>query len=247
MEDIVKFSGHSGCEIYLKKYPTGKPYVLKIGEIRRNTERLWALRFGGYPVPKIYVQSSNYFEMEYIHGLDIKTYLIHNPIRKLSKFIIDTLENFQKDIEDKDYTDTYNTNLKWIDNTSELPFTREELVNKLPKVLPKSMYHGDMTLENLISSDNGFYMIDAVTVPYDSYVFDVAKMRQDMECKWFLRNENAKIDVKLKLLQEKILNKFPIANNDSLLILMLLRVLVHCKKDDSNYNFIMKEIHRLWK
>ena len=55
------------------------------------------------------------------------------------------------------------------------------------------------------------------------------------------------IDVKLLKIQEHVLNKFPIANDDYLLILMLLRVYLHCEKDSLEYNFIMKEINRLWK
>lgn len=247
MEDIVKFNGHSGCEIYLKKYPSGTPYVEKVGDVRRNIQRLWFLRMEGYPVPKVYVHSSNYFQMEYIHGLDIKTYLTHNTTKNLSKFIINILERFSENSVDKDYTEIYYKKLEWLNDGHEFPFTKDELIDRLPKILPSSVYHGDMTLENLISTENGFYMIDPVTIEYDSYIFDIAKMRQDMECKWFLRNTDVRLDVKLKTLQDKILKHFPLANNNNLLILMLLRVYRHTQKGDTNYNFIMREVKRLWK
>lgn len=247
MEDIVKFNGHSGCEIYLKKYPSGIPYVEKVGDVRRNIQRLWTLRMKGYPVPKVYVHSSNYFQMEYIHGLDIKTYLKHNTTKNLSKFIINILERFSENSVNKDYTEIYHKKLEWLNDDHEFPFTKKELIDRLPKILPSSVYHGDMTLENLISTENGFYMIDPVTIEYDSYIFDIAKMRQDMECKWFLRNTDIRIDVKLKTLQDKILKHFPLANDNNILILMLLRVYLHTQKGDTNYNFIMREVRRLWK
>lgn len=247
MEDIVKFNGHSGCEIYLKKYPSGIPYVEKVGDVRRNIQRLWTLRMKGYPVPKVYVHSSNYFQMEYIHGLDIKTYLTHNTTKNLSKFIINILERFSENSVDKDYTEIYYKKLEWLNDDHEFPFTKDELIDRLPKILPSSVYHGDMTLENLISTENGFYMIDPVTIEYDSYIFDIAKLRQDMECKWFLRNTDVRLDVKLKTLQDKILKHFPLANNNNLLILMLLRVYRHTQRGDTNYNFIMREVKRLWK
>ena len=90
-------------------------------------------------------------------------------------------------------------------------------------------------------------MIDAVTVEYDSYIFDIAKMRQDLECKWFLRNTDLRLDTKLQRIQDKLRRWYPDAFDDSLLILMLLRVYLHTKIGDKDYDFIMKEIKRLWK
>lgn len=130
---------------------------------------------------------------------------------------------------------------------NQFPFTQEELIDRLPKKLPRSMYHGDMTLENIMYVDPDFYMIDAVTTEYDSYIFDIAKMRQDLECKWFLRNTDVRLDTKLQNIQDAIRQKYEIAFDDNLLILMLLRVIRYCKEGDANYNFLMKEIKRLWK
>jgi tRNA A-37 threonylcarbamoyl transferase component Bud32 len=109
------------------------------------------------------------------------------------------------------------------------------------------LYHGDLTLENILYTDPGFHLIDPVTIEYDSFVFDMAKLRQDIQCKWFIRNSDVHLDIKLQTLFELLEQSFPSYFNDSLLILMLLRVLKHCKKDDDNYRFLMKEIERLWK
>jgi len=248
MEKTLKeLTGHSGSQIYLMEDVWGL-FIRKINNVERNLERLSTLYSFGYPVPKIYNYGNNVLDMEYIHGLDMKNYLIHHNIEDLSNFIISTLENFSKKSVMKDYTGVYNEKLKWMDQNDDLPFNKEEFIERLPKILPSSMYHGDMTLENIIGTNkNKFYMIDAVKVEYDSYIFDIAKMRQDLECKWFLRNDSIRIDVKLKNLQEQILSKFEIAKDNNLLILMLLRVYLHTKKNDFNYNFIMKEIKRLWK
>jgi 5-methylthioribose kinase len=134
-----------------------------------------------------------------------------------------------------------------LDSNTDFPFTKEELISRLPKILPSSMYHGDLTLENIIHTDAGFYMIDPVTIEYDSYIFDIAKMRQDLECKWFLRDSNIKLDTKLQQIQDRLREEYPQAFDDSLLILMLLRVYAHTTKGDSNCDFIMREVRRLWK
>ena len=127
------------------------------------------------------------------------------------------------------------------------PATKDELIDRLPKLLPQSMYHGDLTLENILYTGPGFHLIDPVTIEYDSFMFDIAKMRQDLVCKWFLRKTDVRLDHKLQLIDEQLQIDYPEACSNEMLILMLLRVLKHCEKDDSNYQFLMKEIERLWK
>jgi tRNA A-37 threonylcarbamoyl transferase component Bud32 len=247
MEKIIKeLKGHSGSKILLMENERGL-FVRKIDNIDRNLERLTALYRIGYAVPIVLNHTNNQLDMQYVHGLDIKTYLTHNNINDLSKFILATFKSFSSQyVKNKDYTETYKNKLEWIDSTTGLPFTKDELISKTPKILPSTMYHGDLTLENIMHSDAGFYMIDPVTSEYDSYVFDIAKMRQDLECKWFLRGTDIKLDIKLQQLQENIKEVYPEAFDNSFLILMLLRVLSHCQKGDDDYKFLLKNIKRLW-
>lgn len=223
-------------------------FVRKIKNVQRNYERLSALN-SLVPVPQIYAYHGDVLDMQYIHGYDMKWYLTNYNIRNLSAFIIKSLNNFAINAVAKDYTETYHNILSWIDTKpGEFPFTKDQLINKLPKVLPCSNYHGDMTLENILyTTDDKFYFIDAVTLPYDSYVFDIAKLRQDLDCKWFLRKDQLLIDPKLRDIKDQVLTYFPSANNDTLLILMLLRVYLYCEKNSLEYNLIMKEVWRLWK
>ena len=243
---IKELSGHSGCKIFLKENESGL-YVEKTGNIERNFNQMKFLYDACYPVPKIFSSDENSITMEYIHGLDMKNYLIHNNTHQLFNFLCQLLDSFSEDSEIKDYTETYYNKLKWLDDCDEMPFTKEELIAKLPKLLVKSTYHGDLTLENIMYTDPGFHLIDPVTIEYDSYIFDIAKLRQDLECKWFLRNTNIKLEVKLQNLQNKLRQHYESAFDDNLLILMLLRVYLHTKQGDDNHKFIMKEINRLWK
>lgn len=242
---IKEFKGHSGSKVSLKVWPGGGHYVEKVGNIERNLERMRALSDAGYFVPKIYLDDGDYLLMEYIHGLDMKNYLIHNNINPLLHFITDTMHSFAKDSGWLDYYDVYQEKLDWL--TDDFPFTKEQLIRKLPRLMPRSMYHGDFTLENILYTKDTFCMIDPVSVEYDSYIFDIVKLRQDLECKWFLRNSDVRLDTKLQNIRDALKQEFPEAFDNSLLILMLLRVIKHCEKNDSNYNFLMKEINRLWK
>jgi aminoglycoside phosphotransferase len=124
-------------------------------------------------------------------------------------FILSILDKLSKNSVDKDYTETYIKKLKEV-SFDELPFQREELLERLPKILPSSNYHGDLTLENIIfTADRGFFLIDCATIEYDSYIFDIAKLRQDLELGWFTRKDNVMLDVKTKHIQQQILEQYP--------------------------------------
>jgi len=246
-EKIIKeFTGHSGCKIRLMK-GFGRLYVRKDGEISRNVERMKTLFKNHHPVPALYYSNDNQLEMEYIQGLDIVEYLQTRSVNKLANFINNIMTAFSGSGVMKDYSDVYDKKLDWVDKAEDLPFKKKELISRLPKQIPQTTYHGDFTLENLIYDGDEFIMIDPITSEYDSYVFDLAKLRQDLECKWFLRNKNIKLDVKLQNLQEMIFDRHYLTNNNYLLILMLLRIYPYTKEYDSNRKFILKEIYRLWK
>jgi len=242
---VKELQGFSGNQIFLMQKHE-RLFVRKIGNIGRNTERMQALE-SEYPLPKIYTLSKKMIDMEYLHGLDIKSYLKTHSSDKLLSFIIDILDRLSKNSTPKDYTETYIKKLQEVDFT-EFPFTRQELLDRLPKILPASNYHGDLTLENIIyTEDRGFFLIDCATIEYDSYIFDIAKLRQDLELGWFIRKDNVMLDVKTKHMQQKILEKFSEANNDYLLILMLLRVYRHSQPNTLERNFLLKGINLLWK
>lgn len=219
-------------------------FVRKIGNVNRNLERMQAL--SNYNIPKIYLCDKNILDMEYIHGLDMKSYLKFNEIENVKNFIASTMKSFAKQGLMKDYTQTYEQKLNWLKD-DEFAFTKEELIDRLPKNIPQTEYHGDFTLENILFTNRGFYMIDPLTSEYDSYVFDLVKLRQDLECKWFLRKENIKIDVKLKNLQDNLFDVFPEIRDNNLLILMLLRIYPYADVNSFERNFLRKEINRLWK
>ena len=185
--------------------------------------------------------------MEYIPNLDIKNYLTTKPINEFINFLISTIETFKsQEVHWLDFTDIYINKLK-IYNFDELPFTCNQLIEKLPKHLPITMYHGDLTLENILynTRSNSFFLIDPLTTEYSSYVFDLAKLRQDVICKWFIRNDTFYLSTKLNVINQA-LNQFEYYNNDYLLILMILRLLPYTKSIEDK-NFILGWIKQLWK
>lgn len=241
---IQTFRGFSGNQIYLMEGSHGL-FVRKIGNVQRNVERLTALSID-FLVPKIYDVSENTLDMEYIHGLDIKTYLKSHQPDRLVNFLLESLAKLTKTTT-KDYTEVYANKLQGVD-FSLLPFDQAELLSKLPKTFTQSNYFGDLTLENIIyTEDRGFYLIDCATIEYDSYVFDIAKLRQDLECHWFIRNDNIMLDVKTNYIQRKILDQYPEADNNYILLMMLLRVFKYAESLSQEQKFLIEGIKRLWK
>jgi Ser/Thr protein kinase RdoA (MazF antagonist) len=146
------------------------------------------------------------------------------------------------------FVEVYRTKLAEKDFTQyNLPFTTEELIGKLPEYLPYSEYHGDFTLENILynTQKNDFVLIDPLTTVYSSFVFDLAKLRQDLQCKWFIRNDSVYLDSKLQSIIDG-LQDYPHFNNDYILILMLMRVLPYTR-NDTDEKFLIDEIKKLWK
>jgi RIO-like serine/threonine protein kinase len=126
-------------------------------------------------------------------------------------------------------------------------FTTSELIKKLPSSGKVGLVHGDFTLENILFYNNKFYFIDANPTDINAIEFDVNKIRQDLECLWFVRNESDIITYKIVCdkINFHLKNKWEFMNNNYILILMLLRILPYCT-EDTTQNFLIKEINKLW-
>lgn len=246
-EKLSVFSGFSNAVITLYKNNYGR-FVRKTGDIQRNYDKMKLLSECGFSVPQILSKTDDSIDMEYIDGVDIQTYLLRNDINKLINFISETIDRFKSSFTQKDYSDIYRKNTEFVNNDPQLPFSAQELCGRLPKILPSGICHGDFTLENLIyaKSDN-FVLIDVSTGDYDSWIFDIAKMRQDLEAKWFLRKTHIDLSAHLAIISEELKFRYPEAFDDNLYILMLLRVYKHCIPDTKEYELILTEIKRLWK
>jgi hypothetical protein len=243
---LKELKGHSKSKVSLVE-DNGKIFVRKSGDISRNMERYSALSNTPLRMPKILEYYHEYYDMEYIPNLDIKSYLSKNSVGGLVEYIKYVMNIFALQTIEADFTPIYKKKLAEFDFTKySLPFTADELLAKLPQFLPFSEYHGDFTLENILydTQDGQFVLIDPISTEYSSYAFDLAKLRQDLTCKWFIRNDNVYFDSKLEKISNE-LKVFKHFDNDYLLILMLMRVLPYATDIDREY--LMSEIYKLWK
>lgn len=248
MEQTLKeLKGHSGSKVFLMQ-DTEKVFVRKIGNVARNYERLMSLQ-GIVSVPEIYKYENDILDMEYIHGLDMATYLsYHNP-SDLIKFLIQSILVLPVQHNSVSFDTVIKAklgvaNIDW----NSLGFVASDLISRFEgRQFPLTNYLGDLTLENILydTKTNRFVFIDLITSEYTSYVFDLAKLNQDLECKWFIRQKSVNLDDKLLTIKQALAREFPLIACRDLTILMLLRVLPYCK-NNSDKLYITNEVKRLW-
>lgn len=249
MNIIIKtLQGYSGSKVLLMQRQE-QIFVRKIGNISRNLERLNALREVDINIPNIISANDEYYDMEYIPHQDMISWLLHNQIDQFTDWMLDCIEKLKQNSINKDWSDIYKCRLSIPNLTpfwSQLNFTADKLIVKLPKILPYSHYHGDLTMDNCIYGANGkFYLIDPITTEYESWVFDLAKLMQDLESGWFIRNKNVMIQGKLWSIKSILFETYPEIDNNNLLILMLLRILPYAK-NQKDQQFIIREVNKLW-
>lgn len=241
---VQTFHGFSGSTVHLM-HKHDRLFVRKLHNVARNHERLQHLA-GRVPVPQIYGLYQDRLDLEYVHGTDIRSWLISNPAKPLLDFLIDVLTTLDVAHTDRDRAPQYHDFL-WSLDPWPFAFSRQDLLDRLPQHVPSTDYIGDLTLENIIATDHGFVLIDCQTALWDSVIYDIAKLRQDLELHWFLRSRPAMLENKLAYIQRGLLEHWPQAADDAIFAVMLLRVFRYCPPHSTEHDFLLKEINRLCK
>jgi hypothetical protein len=246
---IKELSGYSGSRVLLMR-DGDRIFVRKYGQNQRNLERIESLRSLGLQVPGISSVQDGYYDMEYIRHTDMANWLSQNSPDGFIQWMQRVIEQLKRTSMVKDYLPVYEgrlTNPGLLPYLNDLPFAPSELISKLPRWLPSGEYHGDLTMDNCLhGADGNFYLIDPLTTDYDSWVFDLAKLMQDLDCGWFIRDKNLMLHGKLWNVRSALIQIYPEADDPYLLILMLMRVLPYAK-GSKDREFLISEIHRLWK
>ena len=246
MEKITQeFYGFSGSKIFkIKKHDN--IFVRKFNNIQRNVERYQVLKNFNISMPEMLKIGENYYDMEFIESIDMIKFISFYDIDLLLEFLKNTFTTLCQNGVNKNYFKTYEEKLNFHD-WSIFPFCKDELIKKLPKVIPQTIYHGDLTLDNILYDikKQKFFLIDPLTSVYDSYIFDLAKLNQDLICGWFLRNQTNKHKDKINYLFEKLFDIYLDVDNNYLLILMLIRIIPYCNTNQDR-TFLLKWINKLW-
>lgn len=161
--------------------------------------------------PKVIKVFKNSFEMEFINGKNFIQFAEDSN----SQFInlhIENILNYLQNIKEKRKKSeiSFNKSLerKLISlNTQkkhrEIFFYITNLIEKNKLNLDSTYCHGDLSLSNIIFKDKEIFLIDFLDPFFNSYYFDIAKIRQDVFYNWLFR-VNDYSSIKSEIVSKKI-------------------------------------------
>ena len=255
-----KLLGYSGCEVLLiennnriivRKY-ADKKYSNRL-KLQADKQNKFVSLF--LKAPKIIsfndCKDGKYFiDMEYINGLNFNDYLLRKDIKSV-KLLVDKLFNEILERKESGSIDLKKINKK-LDSlnaycsTPIIEQSMKYLRNFEWNTVKESYCHGDLTFENILVKNDDIYVIDFLDSFIDSKYIDIAKVLQDVDIYWSVRNK--KIDsnllIRYQVIKKALLSNLTIKEREvsyTLLLLNMLRILPYTK-DDKTKQFIYKKI-----
>lgn len=268
-----KLTGHSGCRLEIEKKGEHL-FVVKTSKDEQYNERLKKqckkqinFKSNSLKTPAVINTEDNCdslfsFSMEYISGSTLADYFKKIEISSIKNIA----EKFLEIIPSK-YNFDSGAKKIFLSKIDELEFKiddgNDEIFKKAFELLKDydwnncvaSDCHGDLTLENIIHKDGDLYLIDFLDSFYDSWMIDLAKVFQDLECFWSYRNldkMDENLEIRLLILKQIILNKLSSLRDGqmiiqtiyAMLLLNLLRIIPYTK-DEKIMTYLKKEISKI--
>ena len=220
--------------------------------------------FFSVPVKYKIKKDSISMNMPFIYGYsgaDILTYNSYNQARKLANSLIKLIDFFKKGRNKKNYIEKENIlkKINIVEKNSDKKFSNyfnkiKKKYENLPDYIETSFCHGDLTLSNMIitnSKQNNskysvnkyleIYLVDWLDSNYETFLLDLAKLKQDLFYGWSSRSSNSSqamansITGKFiwNLIEEKFIDNYNKEIFNFFMNLCILRILpyVKSKKD----------------
>lgn len=217
--DIYNLSGHSGCLVQLCNYNTpSSTFVRKISSNKQYNTRLKkqyikqrVFQLEGIDVPKIlnkgYIDNKFYFDMQYINcqtfADNVEILSIQNMDKMLNMLIsvLPSNSRIEPDKANIAFTNKIHSLFSYTNNNEIYKRSFDKLINFNFSNIPISYCCGDLTLENILLSNEGnIYLIDFLDSFYNSWMIDIAKLLQDIDLYWSYRNKELSTNIKIRLL-----------------------------------------------
>lgn len=268
--NITDLGGHSGCQILLCEKEDDLIWVRKVAGNKEYNQRLikQAEKQAHFvnsvlKAPKVINEGYTdeglfFFDMEYIQGITMAEYIKSieiGKVRSICETIVDNLV-FASDGAGRNNEEIFAEKIDSLQNT--LKNSNNSVIDQALLVLKShnwnrfvsSYCHGDLTLENIIIKDNQIYLIDFLDSFYDSWIFDIGTIMQDVQTMWSYRHEKeVDINTKLRLLvfRDILLDSVKKVSQEDYveiyyaLLLKLLRIFPYTK-DKETYDFLIEKV-----
>lgn len=216
---MKKLSGHSGCNVWLMD-EQGSPFVRKQSSslpynmrLKRQFIKQRKFCLSNIKTPAIWGCGLNnglfYFDMEFIRGVSMSQYMDSikvEEIESLTSLLFHSLQ-IKKGKKHISADKIFKTKITSLEKMLDKNIVIEKVLSKLKhfdfSLVPYSACCGDLTLENIILSPEGIYVIDLLDSFYNSWMLDVAKILQDVDLYWSYRDIQMSPILKRNLLLAK--------------------------------------------
>lgn len=212
MEVIKNLVGHSGCAIqlclrgdayFVRKTSSSQQYNSRL---KKQIEKQISLSCY-IQTPDVYdvgeIDDLAYFDMEYIRGQGFVSYAplqsvttMCDLVERLCEAISTLSATRQRDLDPRlflskldDLSRTVPLNPFYAAHSSFLRPLIDSLKRRPWTGVPKTLCHGDLTVENMLLTDDGaIVFIDMLDGDLESIWLDIAKLLQDLRSGWSLRS-----------------------------------------------------------
>lgn len=217
-------AGHSGCKLELIQ-SSGESFVRKTSKSKLYNDRLHLQmnkqkQFSSsyFHTPEVLNsgfddQGLFFFDMEYILGKSLSSAIEDMSIGDIKPLAIAFANLESSPLEKKEFHLSLYAKLDEIQKSPNFESRFQIFMNFLYaanwKYLSPSSCHGDLTLENVLLSGDKLYLIDFLDSFYDSWLFDAAKLFQDIVCHWSYRTKNTfstDLSIRLGILKKEYIN-----------------------------------------
>ncbi len=215
IEFVKNLTGHSGCGLklyrkdnilFLRKDSGTSGYNRRL---KKQCIKQQRFQLEGIKTPEVLSYGLKnglfYFDMEFLNGITLAEHMNSIKIKEINHLIgllFKALPIASSKINPKADRIFHN---KIAELRQKIAQTNNLAMAALQKLesydysnVPGSYCCGDLTLENIIlSDDKQVYLIDFLDSFYNSWMIDVAKLLQDLELRWSYRH--SKIDFNLNM------------------------------------------------
>ena len=220
---MINLSGHSGCNVMLYNNVVRKisPTLEYNNRLKTQMEKQQSFSHHILKSPKIFDWGYNengmfYFDMEYIHGINLNTYFQKERLHKCID-VINLVTSFQTCVEKINIKEQVINKIQNINVNDDI----KEMLTSNSWVIDSGYSHGDLTFENIIIKENKIYLIDFLDSFISGPLIDEAKLLQDIFCYWSFKDPTLTPKRKLLAVSEKFNSK----QHYYMLLLHLVRII----------------------
>lgn len=196
----LDLGGMSGCGIHLldggvvRKVSPKVEYNDRLRRQAKKQDLFSRMDLKGISVPRVIGTGESdglfHFDMEYAPGLGMAAFLSSADFGSL-KFVADTIFSYLRHI--KSVSISRRADVQVLNKVDELrkKGTRIDLINRIASLveskgmdIPTTMCHGDLTMANMLFQRNTVCLLDFLDSYLDTYLCDLAKLKQDMFYLW---------------------------------------------------------------